>query len=157
MAEFWRGHWNTPVQELLSVVVAASGARGGRRSAVWLLSLALHLCGLGFLLLPCPAAAFAGSDALPDARAVGVPLHPATARGRGTRGLWAPPARASTRFFAAKPQPSQSMSSRKASAHALIYHDGDSAADRAATARLKGGSPASAKAAPSFESTFVGL
>ena len=63
VAGFWRGHWNTPVQELLSAVVAASGARGRRRSAVWLLSLALHLCGLGFLLLPCPAAAFAGRAA----------------------------------------------------------------------------------------------
>ena len=63
VAQFWRGHWNTPVQELLSAVVAASGARGGRRSAVWLLSLALHLCGLGFLLLPCPAATFAGHAA----------------------------------------------------------------------------------------------
>ena len=63
VAGFWRGHWNTPVQELLSAVVAASGARGGRRSAVWLLSLALHLCGLGFLLLPCPIAAFAGHAA----------------------------------------------------------------------------------------------
>ena len=63
VAGFWRGHWNTPVQELLSAVVAASGARGRRRSAVWLLSLALHLCGLGFLLLPCPAAAFAGHAA----------------------------------------------------------------------------------------------